>query len=70
MVLEIDQVRRIVYVHVLDMGSQKAVGQFYRTVAQLERLFIEAFERDSDWKPSPWHNRDLHYDDPTQEGSS
>lgn len=70
MVLEIDQVRRIVYVHVLDMGSQKAVSQFYRTVAQLERLFIEAFERDSDWKPSPWHNRDQQYDDPAQEGSS
>ncbi|MEV0947949.1 Na+/H+ antiporter subunit E [Rhodococcus sp. NPDC049939] len=69
MVLEIDQVRRIVYVHVLDMGSEKAIRQFYRTVEQLERLFIAAFERDSDWKPSPWRNSDLEYDYPSQKGN-
>ncbi|MCQ4120784.1 Na+/H+ antiporter subunit E [Rhodococcus tibetensis] len=70
MVLEIDQARRIVYVHVLDMGSAKAVGQFYRTVAQLERLFVAAFERDSEWKPSAWHFGDEQYDDPAQEGTT
>ncbi|WP_072690998.1 Na+/H+ antiporter subunit E [Rhodococcus marinonascens] len=69
MVLEIDQVKRVVYVHVLDMGSEKAVSHFYHTVAQLERLFIAAFERDSDWKPSTWRNRDHEYDDHTQEGN-
>ncbi|OZE99445.1 Na+/H+ antiporter subunit E [Rhodococcoides fascians] len=55
MVLEIDQTRRLLYVHVLDMGSQKAVDSFYAYVRHLEKLFIAAFERDSDWKPSPLH---------------
>ncbi|KZE99992.1 MAG: Na+/H+ antiporter subunit E [Rhodococcus sp. (in: high G+C Gram-positive bacteria)] len=55
MVLEIDQTRRLIYVHVLDMGTQKAVDSFYRSVRRLEKLFIAAFERDSDWKPSPLH---------------
>lgn len=55
MVLEIDQTRRLIYVHVLDMGSQKAVDAFYHSVRRLEKLFIAAFERDSDWKPSPLH---------------
>ncbi|MGB3369709.1 MAG: Na+/H+ antiporter subunit E [Rhodococcus sp. (in: high G+C Gram-positive bacteria)] len=55
MVLEIDQTRRLVYVHVLDMGTQSSVDSFYRSVRKLEKLFIAAFERDSDWKPSPLH---------------
>ena len=53
MVLEIDQARRICLRARPGHGPQKAVRQFYRTVRQLERLFIEAFERDSDWKPAP-----------------
>ncbi|NLE80377.1 MAG: Na+/H+ antiporter subunit E [Rhodococcus sp.] len=56
LVLEIDQPRRIAYIHVLDVGSEKAVNHFYKTIAQLERLFVASFERDSDWKPSPWHS--------------
>ncbi|WP_411742414.1 Na+/H+ antiporter subunit E [Rhodococcus sp. IEGM 1330] len=55
MVLEIDRTRRLLYVHVLDMGTQKAVDGFYAYVRNLEKLFIAAFERDSDWKPSPLH---------------
>jgi multicomponent Na+:H+ antiporter subunit E len=51
-VLEIDQTRRIVYVHVIDTGSDRAVRQFYQQVAELERLLIAAFERDADWQPS------------------
>ncbi|WP_179466349.1 Na+/H+ antiporter subunit E [Mycolicibacterium vinylchloridicum] len=51
-VLEIDQSRRLVYVHVLDVGNERAVEQFYRQVAQLERLLIAAFERDSEWRPA------------------
>lgn len=58
MVIEVDQARRIVYVHVLDVGSEKAVEQFYRSVRQLERLFVASFERETDWKPSPWHRED------------
>ncbi len=58
MVLEIDTQRRLLYVHVVDVSSEKAVRQFYRTTARLERLFISAFERDSEWHPSPMHGID------------
>lgn len=51
MVLEIDQVRRILYCHVIDVGSQRSVERFYGQVAQVERLLIAAFERDSEWQP-------------------
>lgn len=51
-VLEIDQARRMLYMHVLDVGSDRAVNQFYRQVAQVERLLVSAFERESDWRPS------------------
>lgn len=50
-VLEIDQVRRLFYVHVLDVGSQRGVDRFYRQSAKLERMLIAAFERESDWRP-------------------
>ncbi len=52
MVLEIDQERRLIYVHVIDVGNDKAVARFYKQVAQIERLLIAAFERDADWQPS------------------
>jgi multicomponent Na+:H+ antiporter subunit E len=51
-VLEIDQTRRMLYMHVIDVGSDRAVNQFYRQVAKVERLLVSAFERDSDWEPS------------------
>lgn len=51
-VLEIDQTRRLVYVHVLDVGSRRTVERFYRQLTQLERLLIAAFERDSEWRPA------------------
>ena len=51
-VLEIDQTRRMIYVHVIDAGSEKSVQRFYRQVAEVERLMIRAFERESDWQPS------------------
>ncbi|MBB4856655.1 multicomponent Na+:H+ antiporter subunit E [Mycobacteroides chelonae] len=50
-VLEIDQERRLAYVHVLDVGSPKAVASFFAQLWQLEKLFISAFERDIDWHP-------------------
>ncbi|MBF6203542.1 Na+/H+ antiporter subunit E [Nocardia asteroides] len=49
MVLEIDRGRCVVYVHVLDVGSDAAVDKFYRTTRRLERLLIEAFERSTGW---------------------
>jgi multicomponent Na+:H+ antiporter subunit E len=52
-VVEIDQARRLIYVHVIDVGSEKAVSNFYRGVKTVERLMVAAFERDTDWRPSP-----------------
>ena len=52
MVLEIDQERRLIYVHVIDVGNDKAVARFYRQVAQIERLLVASFERDADWRPA------------------
>ncbi|MGB3482706.1 MAG: Na+/H+ antiporter subunit E [Mycobacterium sp.] len=51
-VLEIDQVRRLIYAHVIDVGSERAVKQFYSQVAATERLLIAAFERESEWRPA------------------
>jgi multicomponent Na+:H+ antiporter subunit E len=51
-VLEIDQVRRMIYVHVIDVGSDRAVNRFYRQVSQIERLLVATFERETDWRPA------------------
>jgi multicomponent Na+:H+ antiporter subunit E len=51
-VLEIDQVRRMLYVHVIDVGSDRAVNRFYRQIAQIERLLVASFEREEHWRPS------------------
>ncbi|MBJ7341436.1 Na+/H+ antiporter subunit E [Mycolicibacterium sp.] len=51
-VLEIDQTRRMIYVHVIDAGSEASVRRFYRQVADVERLMVASFERDADWRPS------------------
>lgn len=58
MVLEIDTKRRLLYVHVVDVSSEKSVRQFYRSTARLERLFIDAFEREGEWHASPMHGID------------
>ena len=49
-VLEIDQTRRLIYVHVIDVGSEASVQRFYRQIADVERLMIASFERDADWR--------------------
>jgi multicomponent Na+:H+ antiporter subunit E len=51
-VLEIDQTRRMIYVHVIDVGSERSVKKFYHQVGQVERLLVASFERDADWRPS------------------
>jgi multicomponent Na+:H+ antiporter subunit E len=51
-VLEIDQARRMIYVHVLDVGSSRGVDRFYRQVAKIEKLLIATFEREREWRPS------------------
>lgn len=50
MVLEIDRARCVVYVHVLDVGSEAAVDKFYQTTRRLERLLIASFERPAEWR--------------------
>ncbi|MBY0290358.1 MAG: Na+/H+ antiporter subunit E [Mycobacteriaceae bacterium] len=52
-VLEIDQSRRMLYMHVIDVGNERAVARFYDQVSQVERLLVRAFERETDWRPSP-----------------
>lgn len=51
-VLEIDQSRRMLYMHVIDVGSDRAVSRFYSQVATIERLLIASFERERDWRPA------------------
>lgn len=51
-VLEIDQVRRILYCHVIDVGSGEAIERFHHQAAQVERLLIAAFEREDEWLPA------------------
>jgi multicomponent Na+:H+ antiporter subunit E len=52
-VLEIDQSRRMLYMHVIDVGNERAVEQFYRQVTEVERLLVRTFEREADWRPVP-----------------
>lgn len=51
-VLEIDHVRRMLYMHVLDIASERAVRRFHDQVKVIERLLVATFERDSEWRPS------------------
>lgn len=51
-VLEIDQSRRMLYLHVINVGSDRAMQSFYRQVAKVERLLIASFERETDWRPA------------------
>lgn len=51
-VLEIDQPRRMIYVHVIDVGNDRTVQRFYRQVASLQKLLVATFERDADWRPA------------------
>jgi multisubunit Na+/H+ antiporter MnhF subunit len=48
-VLEIDQKRRMLYMHVIDVGNDRGVDRFYRQVTQIERLLVAAFERKAVW---------------------
>lgn len=51
-VLEIDQATRMIYVHVLDVGSERTLKRFYYQIALLQRLLVASFERDAEWRPS------------------
>jgi multicomponent Na+:H+ antiporter subunit E len=56
-VLEIDQSRRMLYMHVIDVGNERSMDRFYRQVADVERLLVSTFEREKDWRPSPEADR-------------
>ncbi|MET9201051.1 Na+/H+ antiporter subunit E [Gordonia sp. NPDC003585] len=58
MVVEIDHRRRMLYIHVFDVRTEKQVRAFYDQIAYVERMFVKAFERDSEWHPSPYHGID------------
>ncbi|MGV0850607.1 Na+/H+ antiporter subunit E [Mycolicibacterium phlei] len=51
-VVEIDQTRRMLYMHVIDVGSERTVRRFYQQVAEVEKLLVRAFERPEDWRPA------------------
>ncbi len=51
-VLEIDQARRVIFCHVIDAESARALEAFHRQVAQVEGLLVAAFERDTEWRPA------------------
>ncbi|WP_084351750.1 Na+/H+ antiporter subunit E [Millisia brevis] len=51
MVIDMDTRRRLLYIHVLDLGSERSVAEFNRLVDRYEKLFHEAFEREEDWAP-------------------
>ncbi|MGC4962874.1 Na+/H+ antiporter subunit E [Gordonia sp. DT101] len=61
MVLEIDHRRRMLYIHVFDVRNEKRLVAFRKQVAFVEKAFIRAFERDSEWHPSPYHGIDEDY---------
>ena len=61
MVVEIDHSRRLLYVHLIDASSPEKVKAFHKQVETVERLFIRAFERDSEWHASPYHGIDDDY---------
>ena len=42
----------MIYGHVIDVDSDAAVQRFHRQVADVERLMIASFERESDWRPA------------------
>jgi multicomponent Na+:H+ antiporter subunit E len=57
-VLEIDQTRRMFYVHVLDASTDRAVHRFYHQAAEVERLLIATFEREAHWRASDERSRE------------
>lgn len=57
-VLEIDQTRRLIYVHVLDVGTDRGVNRFYHQVAEVERLLIATFEREAHWRAADERSRE------------
>lgn len=58
LVLEIDKVQKVVYVHVFGVEDDDAIAQFHRDTDTLERLFAAAFERDREFIPATQVSRE------------
>lgn len=58
LVLEIDKVQKVVYVHVFGVEDDDAIAQFHRDTDTLERLFAAAFERDREFTPATQVSRE------------
>ncbi|MBD8507380.1 Na+/H+ antiporter subunit E [Hoyosella sp. G463] len=50
LVMQVDKVQRVVYVHVLDVRDKKAITKFHRDTDLLEKWFVRAFERRDEWR--------------------
>lgn len=50
LVLQVDKVQRVVFVHVVDVTDKRAVAKFHKDTDRLERWFIRAFERRDEWR--------------------
>ncbi|WP_149361791.1 Na+/H+ antiporter subunit E [Lolliginicoccus suaedae] len=50
LVVQVDKVQRVVFVHVLDVRDKKAVTKFHRDTDLLEKWFVRAFERPDEWR--------------------
>lgn len=61
LVVEIDQPARMLYIHVFDVRKRKHIDEFLKQMAYAERQFIKTFERDDEWRPSPFHGIDDDY---------
>ncbi|WP_026919123.1 Na+/H+ antiporter subunit E [Gordonia shandongensis] len=61
MVVEIDQPTRMLYIHVFDIHKRRQLEHFLEQMEFVEREFIRAFERDAEWRPSPFHGIDDDY---------
>ncbi|MGB3303637.1 Na+/H+ antiporter subunit E [Gordonia sp. (in: high G+C Gram-positive bacteria)] len=61
MVVEIDQAARMLYIHVFDVRKRSSIDEFFKQMAYVERQFIKTFERDDEWRPSPFHGIDDDY---------
>jgi multicomponent Na+:H+ antiporter subunit E len=44
MVVELDGLQRIGYIHVLDLGSANAIRRFHRSMNRIEELIVASFE--------------------------
>ncbi|MBB3037552.1 Na+/H+ antiporter subunit E [Hoyosella altamirensis] len=50
LVLQVDKVQRVVFVHVIDISDKRAIAKFHKDTDRLVRWFVRAFERRDEWR--------------------